>query len=245
MRRGAAPRCRPRDVHAIDGIGVSRRFALPWPFTNEGTPVKLSLAAAALLLLAPGTAEAAARCGRASAPVGTGALELSLWQEERATPSEQLTLSVPARGDQFVMVLIYNPARGRIGTPDWVQVFAFAPWASQVGVGEYLGIKAGRGTWLGPPRMTGLSSRSGRKGSAAEYLVAGDRIRPDPVLLGAFAAGGKVRLARGPARGPRIEAEVELPGQPALDTAYRAARAQAVAALAPCSPPSVQPVSAP
>jgi hypothetical protein len=247
MRRGAAPRHRslPGKCPGYWRHWSFTALALFWPSTKEETPVKHSLAAAALLLVASGTAEAADRCGRATAPVGGGKVELSLRQRDRGASFEHALLEMPSRDDSFVMLLTYRPAGGRIGTIDWVQVFAFAPWARQVGVGEYLGIKADRGKWLGLPRITGLSSRSGRKGSAAEYLVAGDQVRADPALLGAFAAGGEVRLARGPARGPRIEAEVELPGRQALDTAYQAARRQAAAALAPCSAPSVQPVSAP
>ena len=207
--------------------------------------MKPLLAAMALLLLVPGAAQAAARCGKASAPAGAGTLELGLWQEDGGTPSEHLQLSIPARGDRFVMLLTYRPARGQVGTPHYVQAFAFAPWARQVRVGEVLTISAGGAQWQGPPRILGLRSSSGRPGGAAEYLVAGDQAQADPALIRAFAAGGKVRLARETKDGSRIKDVVVLPSPKALGKAYRVARTQAAAAMAPCPPPSISPVSAP
>jgi hypothetical protein len=197
------------------------------------------------LLAVPATARAADRCGRASAPAGAGTLELSLWQPDRGTPSEHATLSIPSRDDRFVMVLFYRPARGQIGTTHYVQAFAFAPWAQQVRVGDVLTISAGGARWQGPPRITGLSSSSGRKGAAAEYLVAGDQAQADPALIRAFAAGGKVRLDRVTKDGSRIKADVALPRPKALGKAYQAARTQAAAALGPCPPSIISPISAP
>ena len=207
--------------------------------------MKPLLAAMALLLLVPGAAQAAARCGKASAPVGAGTLELGLWQDDGGTPSEHLVLSIPSRDDRFVMVLTHSPDRGQVGTPHYVQVFAFAPWARQVLIGEILSISAGGARWQGPPRGTGLFSRSGRPGGAAEYFVAGDQAQADPALIRAFAAGGKVRLDRVTKDGSRIKADVALPRPKALGKAYQAARTQAAAALAPCPPASISPVSAP
>jgi hypothetical protein len=143
------------------------------------------------------------------------------------------------------MVLAYRPSRGQVGIPHYVQTFAFAPWAQPVRVGDVLGISAGGARWQGPPRITGLSSRSGRMGAAAEYLIAGDETQPDPALIRALAAGGKVRLARQTKDGSRIKGVVDLPRPPALGKAYQAARTQAAAALGNCPPPTVSPVSAP
>ena len=194
--------------------------------------------AVALLLLVPGAAQAAARCGRATAPAGAGTLELSLWQEDGGTPAEHMTLTVPSRDDRFVMVLNHSPVGGQIGAPQYVQVFAFAPWQQQVRVGEILTISAGGAQWQGPPRIIGLSSRSRRPGAAAEYLIAGDQAQADPPLIRAFTAGGKVKLTRATKDGARIKGVVALPNPRALGKAWRAARAQAVAALGPCRRPS-------
>lgn len=198
-----------------------------------------------LLLLAPGAAQAADRCGRATTPAGAGTLELALWQPDRGTPSEQATLTLPSRDGGFVMVLSYRPASGQIGAPFWVEVYAYAPWARQVRVDDVLSISAAGAQWQGPTRMTGLRSRSGRPGAAAAFEVLGDQAPPDPALIRAFAAGGKVRLARATKDGTRIKADVALPKPRALSKAWQAARTRAAAALAPCAPPSISPVSAP
>jgi hypothetical protein len=207
--------------------------------------VKHLLSAIALLLGATGTAQAAGDCGRASAPVGAGTLELSLWQEDGAVPSEHAILSIAARDDRFVMDLSYRPAGGQVGSPYWVDVYAYAPWQRQVRDGEVLRIGAGRARWQGPVWITGLHSRSARPGGAALFPVAGDRVPADPALIRAFAAGGKARLARETKDGSRIKSVVDLPRPRALNQAYRTARTQAAAALAPCPPPVVSPVSAP
>jgi hypothetical protein len=212
---------------------------------QEGTPVKPSFVAIALLLLVPGAAQAADRCGRATTKAGAGSLELSLWQPDRGTPSEHATLSIPSRDGGFMMVLSYHLAGGRIGAPYWVEVYAYAPWARQVRVGDMLSISAGRAQWRGATRMTGLRSRSGLPGAAAAFEVVGDQAPPDPALLRAFAAGGKVRLARATKEGTRIKADLALPRPQALGKAYQTARAQAAAALRSCPPPSISPISAP
>jgi hypothetical protein len=207
--------------------------------------MKPLLATMALLLVVPATAHAASRCGEARAPVGAGVLELSLWQEDRGSPSEHAMLSVPARDDDFVIVLAYTPAGGQIGTPKWVSVYAYAPWARQVRVGEVLGISVGGVRWQGTPRFTELSSRSGRAGGAAEFLIADNATQTDPALIHALVAGGKVKLARERKGGSRVEAVVDLPEPQALSKAYLAARTQAAAALGTCPPQTAPPVSAP
>ncbi len=208
-------------------------------------PVKALLAAMMLLLVAPAAARAADRCGRSSVPAGAGSLELSLWRSNGGAQSEVATLSIPARGDRFAMVLRFRPARGRIGAPDRVETFAYGLGRQQVLEGDVLTIGAGRARWRGPPWITGLSSRSGRGWGAAEYLIAGGQVPPDPPLIRAFAAGGKARLVRERRDGLRVEDVVELPRPKALNNAYLTARAQAAAAMRSCPPPTAEPVSAP
>ena len=207
--------------------------------------MRILLRAAVLLLVAPATAQAASRCGKASIAVGAGALDLSLWQDDGGTPSEHATLSVPARGGRFVMVLTYRPARGQAGSPNRVEAFAYAPWQRQVRAEEVLVVKAGGAQWRGRPWITGLRSHSGRIEAAALYPVAGEQAQADPSLIRAFAAGGKVRLARETKEGARFKDVLDLPTPRTLGQAYRSARAWAVAAMAECGPASVPPISAP
>lgn len=210
----------------------------------EGRRVKVLAAAIALLLFAPGTAQAAAGCGRAEMSAGIGKLELQLWNLGNGAIDEHAILSVPARGNRFVMELTYKPARGQVGTPVWVQLFAYAPWQRRVRTGEILTLGAGRVRWRGPVHITGLSSRSGRAASVALYLIHGDKVQADPALLRAFAAGGKVQLARG-VGDSRINDLADLPKTQALSKAYQAARAKAVAAMGPCPQPHAPPLTAP
>jgi hypothetical protein len=200
--------------------------------------------ALALLLAVPGMAQAA-RCGKASAPAGAGTLELSLWQDRDAAPSEHAVLTVPSRDDRFVMTLSYKPAAGQVGAPTYVQLYAYGPPRQQVRHGDVLTLGAGRAAWQGPPRGLGLSSSSGRPWGAGEYLIAGDEARPDPALIRAFAAGGKVKVARAPRDGSRIKSALDLPSPRALSAAYRDAKTKAGAALIACGPPSVKPAIAP
>jgi hypothetical protein len=61
------------------------------------------------------------------------------------------------------MELGYRPAGGEIGAPSRVEVFAYAPWQRQVRVREVLSIGARGARWQGPPWITGLTSRPGRR----------------------------------------------------------------------------------
>ena len=135
--------------------------------------------ATSLLLAAPVMAQGGGRCGGASAPAGGGSLDLSLLLNGETYRFEHAILTISSRDDRFAMALSYRPDGGQVGTPYSVQVYAYAPPRQPVRSGEMLTLRAGRAAWQGPPKITGLSSRSGRPEGAAQYMAVGHR--PSPI----------------------------------------------------------------